>query len=423
MTDKLIIFLTYLIEFFSYLMLAFKSMDKKFPRRISFWGIFTIISGILASFELMKLNTITTYLFQAAIFLFFNKIYFQCTIKVSVYLYAFIFSLNGMIQIFTMLPLMVIPELMKYALTPVAALLVTAFICYLLYRFVPLQIFFDFTLNSPFSYRLFFANLFIILISILFYFKLDTNSFLQMLFFILLVIVSIFCINFDMISTHFKMNKMQDELQAYQKYLPILEELIYDVRSRQHNFDNTIQSFAALPLGCSDYDSIVSALNKYSKDAFRQNVYSDLLRINYKLVAGFLYYKQSEAKGKNRILNFTIENYALQTVMPEYILVECIGILIDNAVEAVAEGTIIPIKIDSKRSKFYMTVSNPGPELDDVLIRKFFQKGYTTKTADRKKHGLGLFYLQQTISKYKGSIFCSNSNENGRTYIHFRLEI
>lgn len=349
MTDNLIIFLTYSIEFFSFLLLDFKSLNEKFPRQLSFWGIFIMFSGILTSFELMNFNTIATSLFQSTAFIIFNKIYFHSTIKVAVHLYAFVCFLNGTIQILIMLPLMVIPELLKYSLTSVAALLTTAFICFILYQFVPLQIVFDFTLNSPFSYRVFFTNLFMIYISILFYIKLNTNSFLQMLFFIILVIFSIFCINFEMLSTHFKMKRMQDELLAYQKYLPILEQLIYDVRSRQHNFDNIIQSFAALPLSCSDYDSIVYALNKYSKDAFQQNVYFDLVQINYKLVAGFLYYKQNETKNKNRILNFTIENFVLQTIMPEYILVECIGILIDNAVEAVTEGTIIPIKLNHYR--------------------------------------------------------------------------
>lgn len=218
-----------------------------------------------------------------------------------------------------------------------------------------------------------------------------------------------------------KLQENQKELLAYQQYLPIVEGLIDEVRTRQHNHDNTIQAISALPFSYKDYDTLVQAIQEYSNQSFSEKLPSSLLKLNYKLVAGFLYYKVKEAKHQGKNLQITIKNYALQTILPEYILMELLGILIDNAIEAVTEGDTIFLTLDSTHSKVYAEITNPGPIIDGTLLHNMFQKGYTTKSSNKEQHGLGLFYLKNKLAAYNGTVTVFNHTENDTDYITFKI--
>ena len=58
-----------------------------------------------------------------------------------------------------------------------------------------------------------------------------------------------------------------------------------------------------------------------------------------------------EAERKGITLSISIQNFALQTIVPEYELLEMTGILLDNAIEATAESEIIKVSIDSYQAK------------------------------------------------------------------------
>lgn len=327
-----------------------------------------------------------------------------------------------MIQLISVLPVVLYPALLKYPYTETIALLFNLLISLLIYQCVPINRLFHFTYSSKLPTQLLFTNLYLLTICVMLFSKWNTKSFIELFFIISLYMFSVFAINIDMFYTNLKLQKVETELQAYQTYLPIVEGLISDVRVKQHNFDNTIQSFAALPLTCNDYKSIVNALETYSKDAFEKNMPSNLLKLNCKLIAGFLHIKENEAIKQEKYLHITIKNFALQTIMPEYILMQCLGILIDNALEAVSEGTIIPLSIDSKDAKVWIEISNPCPYISDALLEQMFQIGYTTKTT-AEEHGLGLPFLSEHVKKYNGTLLCQNQTKSGENYVTFKLHI
>ena len=423
MLSILIVFFIYFIELWSFFLLALKTLNKKIVINFTTIGSTFFVSLLFSFGEHYITNPIFLYFVQIVIYLLFYKLHFRQTFQITLYLYAFVFTLNSILQVLTMVLVYFQPHLLKEDYTAIAALCITFFLSLLFYYFVPLQKFFNFTCNSTLPARILFVNLYVIIIFFMLFSKVNSHSFWTLFSVALLIIFSLFSINLDMIYTHFKLQSTQEELDAYHKYLPIVEDLINEVRMHQHNYDNAIQSFAALPLTCPDYESITDALNKYSEDAFHKNIPIDLLKLNYKLVAGFLCFKKNEALKQGKILHITVHNFALQTTLPEYTLMECIGILIDNAMEAVAEGTIIPISIDSQNAQVYVEITNPGPFIDDDLLEKMFQKGYTTKNSNPKEHGLGLSYLYEKVRKYHGAIICSNQKQNGQNYITFKLHI
>lgn len=415
-------FLSYFIEFISFSFVAYKAVDKKIkPSLLFIMGCF-LLPFLFTLSETSVKNPLLLYLMQIGMYLFFYVRLFHSNIKHGIYLYAFTFIINCLIQLISVLPVVIYPSLLNDPYTETVALLFNLLISFLIYQWIPVNHLFYFTYHSKLTTQLLCTNFYLLVICIMLFSKWDTKSFIELFFIILLCVFSVLAINVDLFHTNLKLQKVEAELQAYQTYLPIVEGLISDVRMKQHNFDNTIQSFAALPLTCNDYESIVNALETYSKEAIEKNLPSNLLKLNYKLIAGFLHTKEKEAIMQQKYLHITIKNYVLQTVIPEYILMQCLGILIDNALEAVPEDTIVPLLIDSKNAKVQIHISNPSPYISDDLLNQMFQVGYTTKTTT-KGHGLGLPFLSEHVKKYNGSLLCQNQKKNGENYVTFKLYI
>ena len=59
---------------------------------------------------------------------------------------------------------------------------------------------------------------------------------------------------------------MKKMLSTYEKYFPVINELMNELRSKQHDFDNHIQAINMITITSTDYNSIVNSMNNYIKD-------------------------------------------------------------------------------------------------------------------------------------------------------------
>ena len=420
-TNLCILFLSYFLETIGNLLVAYKTLQKKITNVLVFLGYTIALSVPLALLEHNIPNSNILYFAQAFFYIIGFTLCLIQSLPKALSLYIFTFIITGLVQYLMVIPTIVFPALTASEYYPLFALLTTIFICFIIYKWIPIERLYHVTLASDLVIRIIILNLYLFLMFGALYAKLNKASFYELFAIIFLFICTFLCINFDAIYTHTALARKDAELHAYQQYQPIVDSLIREIRMRQHNFDNAIQSFASLPLTCPDYESITSALNNYSKEAFHKNIELDLLKLNTRLVAGLLYSKMREAQHQRKILYVYIKNYALQTVMPEYLLMECIAILVDNAMEAVPEDSVISIQLSSQNGQALVEVKNPGSYISDALLKKMFEQGYTTKNDTTQKHGLGLPFLQKTIKQYNGNISCSNHIEDGINYITFKI--
>ena len=248
------------------------------------------------------------------------------------------------------------------------------------------------------------VNLFAVFFIIALYYKINTEHFLDVLLFVIVSISILLSMNILLFNQFKRIKKQSEQIKAYEQYLPVLNALIDNVRIRQHNHINEIQSIIALIHTYRDYDSLTNEMLKYLEVSMLP-VESDLiLKLNMHLVAGFLYQKKIHAASKNININYSILTYSLHTKVPEYELVELIGILTDNAVEASPADSTVAITIDSKDNKLIFGTRNPGFIISQDDMNSFFTKGYSTK--NKKRHsGLGLYQLKNTVvSIYDGTV-------------------
>ena len=233
----------------------------------------------------------------------------------------------------------------------------------------------------------------------------------------------------------------QQEIDSYQKNMPIYDSLIQEIRAGQHEYANHLQSLANLSVMYKDYDSLSRALQSYSQEFSNPMANYPLLQINMPLLAASLYSMASHAQEKGIALQFDIVNAVLESHAPEHELTDYITILTQNAIEACKAGDTIYALLDSKEGSVQYEIRNPVPAMiSPEEIGNFFKRGYSTKqtqagsdAASKRassdatskqaddKRGLGLYYLQTNVTKSGGSVGADCVCYEGSCHMTFRL--
>ena len=227
--------------------------------------------------------------------------------------------------------------------------------------------------------------------------------------------------------------RRREEIMLYKMYTKPLEELIREIRARQHEFDNHLNAILNMHLTVDNYDDLVRAQSDYIFGVVddKRNSCIPLLKISDKILAGFLYTKMVSA-AKPVEFEAEIGTGMIVTNTPENELIEVAGTLIDNAVDACDENNkkiklyISSMGADTKTTdddKFVFEVSNEHPVIPMNQMQHFFDKGWSTKTGKSNSRGFGLYNAKRIVMQHKGEITVENKEIDGRNYIVFRIEL
>lgn len=249
-----------------------------------------------------------------------------------------------------------------------------------------------------------------------------TFDFRVFIMFLLMVIVILWGI-VDWRKNYILMQKSETELKMYQLYIRPLEELVKEIRGKQHEFDNHINAILNMHLTVDNYEELVSRQSAYITEAVKENdgrQYLPLLKTSDKVLAGFLYSKIVRAPEFVRT-ELEVRNLELISGISEHHLIEIVGTLVDNAYEACTKelNRVIMI-LDSQEDKLIFEVKNRMRNVKLEDIGRFFEKGYSTKDDD-KKRGLGLYNAKMLTERYKGDIVVSTDFIDERNYICFKV--
>lgn len=192
----------------------------------------------------------------------------------------------------------------------------------------------------------------------------------------------------------------KEKNQIYETYIPIVENMVDEIKRQQHDYHNHIQTMQTM------LDVLPEEAKKYMVKFEEQSVLHDLMKLDNKIIMAFLYAKYNKAKEKGVHLTIELKEYFLHADITDYELVEIYGILIDNAIEATTntkvEG-IVKIVLEKEKNQFVFRISNPSEKITNQQIQKFFEKGYSTKK-ESMNHGIGLYKVRKILKEKSGTI-------------------
>lgn len=213
----------------------------------------------------------------------------------------------------------------------------------------------------------------------------------------IMVLIIILCIHG--LLYRIKYQEKQAELEAYKTYSAAFSDLITQIRARQHEFDNHISALCNLHYICKDYDELVQEQSKYAKDVISNNRFHKLLVSGNPVIAGFLYGKLSSIQEQGIEVTYTFHISEFTSKIPVYLVVELVGNLLKNAVEAVKTQQVekqIHLSCTENENEFCLGVRNRSEKIPLDEIGRFFEKGYSSKGSGR---GLGLYNVKEICEK------------------------
>lgn len=229
---------------------------------------------------------------------------------------------------------------------------------------------------------------------------------------------------FGMIVKWYKVIKERDylkgELTVARDENSKYDDLLLSVRMKEHNFKNHIAALFALSYTTKSYDELVCAQREYYGKIKEENKYTKLLYLGDSIVAGYLYEKFCDVERKKGHVEYDIRGQFTTSEIPEYHLIEILGILIDNSVEAQNERPQLKFFFEERDNTLIFKILNPYPYIKYEEMNTWFDLEHSSKGA---KHGLGLYYVKQICQKYRANIICRNVECQGKNWIEMNLEI
>lgn len=204
-------------------------------------------------------------------------------------------------------------------------------------------------------------------------------------------------------------------------YYEAYDELLTLVRERQHDMNNHINAILGMIYTIDNYEDLVRSQREYLCEVMEQSHEARLLlAIENPLVIGFIYRKIQQADQYGIRVEHQIAMGEKETGVPDYELIEILGILFDNAMDALigsAEGQkLIRLEISCENIRLWICVANVSRVFAADEIERFFQEDYTSKG---KGHGVGLKKLRKIVLHRKGEIMVSNKREGNVNFLEF----
>lgn len=309
-----------------------------------------------------------------------------------------------------------------------AANLLTFFIILFTLYFTPARRVYSFIIRANFPLKILLWNCYLILLSLLLTIKLDNTLIYENPTYIFTIATLILSINICLFYYDAKVSNQKQALLSYEKNLPIYEALIHEIRSNQHEYANRIQTLQNLTYSCKDFDELKSALNNYTTQYVKPLHAYPLLKVNMPLLAAALYNLSTQAERNHIILQFDVVTNTLNSKIPEYLLTDFVCILTQNAIEASCENDTIYIRISSNDTSTSFEIRNPVKYLYMAHeIQSFFDKNHSQKHNIKKEssvpHGYGLYFLNEQLKKYKGTLRADCVEYDKNYWMIFHLEI
>jgi len=197
-----------------------------------------------------------------------------------------------------------------------------------------------------------------------------------------------------------KISEAKKILEVQNKYAPILIEIVEDIRRKQHDFKNHLNTINAI-VEISSPKEVKQELKKYTSSLKCSNNYiEDILYIDNIIIKAIIYNKLSEADRLNIKLLFVVTNNSLENSLNDYEISDILNNLLDNAFDAVRNNSndkVVMLNISTEGNNNIVEVRNSGITIKPENIQRIFDIGFSTKEGENR--GYGLYNIKRIVEK------------------------
>lgn len=195
------------------------------------------------------------------------------------------------------------------------------------------------------------------------------------------------------------------ELEALLRELDGVAALTDALRAQQHEFSNRMHTVAGLiELGHHEEAGRYAMDVSYSSDGLAEAIRA---RIERPEIAAMMLAKITIASERGVTLTLTEDSQLPAEGLDTSAVLTIIGNLIDNAIDAAADGSPPPdvtVRLSGGES-VRIEVSDSGDGVPEGLVPEIFSDGFTTKlTPPDRPRGLGLALVHRLVRRCGGSI-------------------
>lgn len=343
----------------------------------------------------------------------FTVIKFITGYKLDKIIVLYTFSLSAMyfLQLLSMIVLKVLmPEFnmtFKYGLY---AAVLTFLLLFIVFKFLPIKRIFNEIIEGNRWVRIAVINAFVVYYLIVMLWYNNFTGFLESIIAVLMIMSVLFGVNVLLVKELFEKQIIKQRMELFDTYLPIVEEMIEEIRNKQHDYHNHLQALEG-----------INMFDDYRDELMEDNPWNKLLHMDNKLLMAFLFSKYNLAHKQDVHINFKIKNNLVKTSYTDFELIELLGILMDNALEAVLRTgyDAFDLLIDYVDGKTIVEIANESPFIDSKDIRNMFERKISSKGTD--DHGIGLPKLEKILKKNNDTIVVHYDITKGK--IVFRVEL
>lgn len=164
--------------------------------------------------------------------------------------------------------------------------------------------------------------------------------------------------------------------EYYNKYSPVMTNMMEDIRSKQHEFKNFMNTIYGI-VQVSEDESLRDELERYISSINKSFKRVDYVKCENNLINAIVYGKVIEAKKKNILFRYSIQDVK-RLPIEEYEMSEILANLLNNAIEAVEESQdthpFVILNIRAIGCHLKIDVTNSGKTLEERDIPKIFKK-------------------------------------------------
>lgn len=220
-----------------------------------------------------------------------------------------------------------------------------------------------------------------------------------------------------------KETKEKEKLRTSNEYNAVIDEIVQEIKRRQHDFINYKNTILGIVNVLDDKDIKPSIIKYMNAETSTDNNINQLIYIDNVVIRSIIYSSICKADKYNITFDYKIENNVIDNILNYNETSNVLSNLLNNAfdenmkIECLNKSIIVEISFRNNESHLIVTNSlskHNTPNLNDI-----FKKGYSTKNKNHDSRGYGLYNVQQIVKSHNGKIKLELHNEELTFDIYF----